>query len=161
MKIYRRSDLVRQKRNEQIDLGFDSKDSRLLDRENDFSAPVQIIAKVRPQHITKLDEKQYCSSCRSELILLEKTQKDMCNSCGNAISVIANAPLLDTNQELRPFGSQVDDPLNEDRPFSVGLIDSEPQEPDWEVTQSSYDGRVQSIKLKKGISPTAYRIKPD
>ena len=85
----------------------------------------------------------------------------MCNSCGNAIPLIANTPLLDTNQELRPFGTQVDDPLNKDRPFSIGLMDDEPQEPDWEVASSSESGRIQHIKLKKGVSPTAYRIKPD
>lgn len=159
MKVYRPKDEVRQRRNESIDLGFSTKDSKLLaEQENNFHTPVQIIAKVRPQHITKLDEKQYCSSCRTELILLEKTQKLLCRSCGNAIDVRSNAPLLETNQELRPFRTQVENEF--DKPMMIGLIDDDPQEPDWEVTHSSGDGRIQSIKLKKGVSHTSYRIKP-
>jgi hypothetical protein len=161
MKIYKPP--PRSRRSNEIDLGFDRKDSKLLAADENYNTPIQIFAKTKPQHFTKLDEKQYCSNCRSELILLEKTQMLLCKGCGNTFSIMNSSPLLETNQELRPFGTQIDDPNSTDRPFAVGLVvDSDPPEPDWEVTQSSGEGgRIQHIKLKRGVSPTSYRIKPD
>jgi hypothetical protein len=160
MKIYKPSESLKQKRRESIDLGFDTKDKKMLDQESDYLPKVKIFAKSKLEHLYKLDDPQYCSSCRTELLLLEKTQKLLCKSCGNTISVMANTPLLETEQELRPFGTQVDGEYN-DRPFAVGLIDSDPSEPDYEILDSSADGRIQSIKLKKGIPPNQYRIKPE
>jgi hypothetical protein len=158
MKIYKPKS---SRRSNEIDLGFDRKDSKLLADETSYNTPVQIFGRVKPQYITKLDDKQHCGNCRGELMLLEKQQLLLCKSCANTISVMANTPLLETNQDLLPFSSQVLD-SEIDRPFAVGLVvDSDPPEPDWEVTSSSGDGRIQHIKLKRGVSPTAYRIKPD
>ena len=131
MKIYKPSKL-----DNEIDLGFDRKDSKLLANEN-YNVPVQILAKIKPDHIDKLDQNQFCSKCRTELILLEKTQKLLCRSCGNSIDVRHNSPLVQPDQSLRPYGSQFQDPNNlDDRPFSVGLVDDEPPEPDWTIESS-------------------------
>ena len=161
MKIYKPSKIPR--KDNKIDLGYDRKDSKLLANETDYNVPVQILAKIKPEHIDKLDQNQFCSKCRAELILLEKTQKLLCRTCGSSIDLMHNTPLVQPDQSSRPYGSQFQDPnnLGDDRPFSVGLlIDDEPPEPDWEA-QSSGDGRIQHIKLKKGVSPTTYRIKPE
>lgn len=161
MKIYKPSKSKFSRRdndNNEIDIGFDRKDSKLLAYETNYNAPVQILVRRKAGYLNKLEEKQFCSSCRTDLILLEKTQKLLCKSCGNAIPVMTNAPLLEINQQLRPFGSQMSNEY--DRPFMVGLIEAEPNEPDWEVTSRSGDGRIQHVKLRRGLPPSAYRIRP-
>jgi hypothetical protein len=137
-------------RKNDIDLGFDRKDSLKLAGESNFTAPVQVLARSRPQYLDKLDDKQHCGNCRGELMLLEKTQKLLCKSCGNSISVMANTPLLETNQELRPFGTQVDNEI--DKPFMVGLVSDDyyDRNDGNEVLYSSSDKRIMHIKLKDG-----------
>jgi hypothetical protein len=152
MRAYRRIDSIRKREREDINLGFERKDSLKLASETNFHAPVQVFAKVKPEYVTKLNDKQYCSACRTELMLLENTQKLLCRSCGNSISVGQNTPLLNTEQSLHPFGSQVKNEY--DRPFMVGLVssdDNDGNDGNNEVTYSSSDRRIMRIKLKKGL----------
>jgi hypothetical protein len=162
MKIYRHGDSLRQKRKEEIDLGFDTKDSRLLANENLHRTPIQVFARRKVEYLNQLTDKQFCSKCRTELVLLQKQQLLLCRNCSMTFPLLSNTALLEPDgQSLKPYGSQVDDPNNEDRPWFIGLVDSEEdKELDWEVTQSTGDGRIQHVRLRRGLPPSAYRIRP-
>ena len=86
--------------------------------------------------------------------------KLLCQGCGNSIELENNIPLTSLNQELTPHISQLDTIQNDEaKPFFYSLLeDDSKDDPNYEVTHSSPDGRIQHIKLKRGISPTEYRI---
>ena len=73
-----------------------------------------------------------------------------------------NIPLTSLNQELVPHISQLDTLQSEEtKPFFYSLVEddnSNENDPNYEVTRSYENGRIQHIKLKRGISPTEYRI---
>ena len=165
MKIYKPSNypFSHKAESERIDLGFDPKDRRLIDREELKEVKIQVLVKDRQTIplITKegkLEEAQYCSECNNEFTPLP-SGKLLCQ-CGNSIEFEDNIPLTSLNQDLTPHISQLDTIENEEaKPFFYSLVDDDPKDdPNYEVTHSSPDGRVQTIRLKKGISPTEYRI---
>jgi hypothetical protein len=71
-----------------------------------------------------------------------------------------NIPLTSLNQELTPHISQLDTIENEEaKPFFYSLVeDDSKDDPNYEVVRSYENGRIQHIRLKKGVSPTEYRI---
>jgi hypothetical protein len=148
---------------ERIDLGFDPKDRRIIDREELKEDKIQAIVRdnLSPR-ITKdgqLEEVQYCTNCSHELTLLP-SGKLLCQECGNSILLEDNIQLTSLNQELTPHISQLDTIANEEaRPFFYSLVeDDSKDDPNFEVTRSYEGGRIQHIKLKRGVSPTEYRI---
>jgi hypothetical protein len=165
MKIYKPMDypFSLKAENERIDLGFDPKDRRLIDLEELKEDKIQAIVKYNSVRITKdgmLQEKQYCSDCNHELIPLP-SGKLLCQGCGSSIEIEDNIPLTSLNQELTPHISQVDTIQNEEAaPFFWSLIedDASKDDPNYEVTKSYENGRIQHIKLRRGVSPTEYRI---
>jgi len=165
MKIYKPSHYLYSQKaeSERIDLGFDPKDRRMIDREELKEDKIQVIVRdnLLPR-ITKdgqLEESQYCSECNEELTLLP-SGKLLCQGCGNSIEFEDNIPLSSLNQELTPHISQLDTIANEEaRPFFYSLVeDDSKDDPNFEVTRSYEGGRIQHIKLKRGVSPTEYRI---
>jgi hypothetical protein len=87
--------------------------------------------------------------------------KLLCHGCGNSIELEHNIPLTSLNQELTPHIAQLDTIQNEQAPpFFYSLIEDEDSkgDPNYEVTRSYEGGRIQHIRLKKGVSPTEYRI---
>ena len=166
MKIYKPSQypFSRKAESERINLGFDPKDRRMIDREELQEDKVQVIVKegLSPR-ITKegkLEEAQYCSECNQELTLLP-SGKLLCQGCGNSILLEDNIPLTSLNQDLVPHINQLDTIQNEEaKPFFYSLIedDDSKDDPNYEVIRSYENGRIQHIKLKRGISPTEYRI---
>jgi hypothetical protein len=165
MKIYKPSNypFSRKAESERVDLGFHPADRRLIDREELKEDRIQTILKdnlsARITKEGKLEESQYCSECNAELTLLP-SGKLLCQECGNSIELEDNIPLTSLNQELTPHISQLDTIENEEaKPFFYSLLeDDSKDDPNYEVTHSSPDGRIQHIKLKRGISPTEYRI---
>ena len=112
----------------------------------------------------RLEDKQYCT-CGCEFSILPRTGQLLCHNCGYSKAYDENVPLTKLSQDLSPHLTQLEEeynPNDEDmKPFFWSLIeDDDPnnKEPDFEVTHSSADGRVQHIKLKKGVSPTEYRM---
>lgn len=166
MKIYKPSQypFSHKAESERVDLGFDPKDRRMIDREELKEDKIQVIVKesLTPR-ITKegkLEESQYCSECNEELTLLP-SGKLLCQGCGNSILLEDNIPLTSLNQDLVPHISQLDTIQNEEaKPFFYSLVedDSNENDPNYEVTRSYENGRIQHIKLKRGVSPTEYRI---
>ena len=109
----------------------------------------------------KLEESQYCSECNARIIHLLPSGKLLCQGCGNSTQLENNIPLTSLNQELTPHISQLDTIQNEEaKPFFYSLIedDDSKDEPNYEITRSYENGRIQHIKLKRGVSPTEYRI---
>ena len=87
--------------------------------------------------------------------------KLLCQGCGNSILLEDNIPLTSLNQDLVPHISQLDTIQNEEaKPFFYSLIEDDDSkgDPNYEVTRSYENGRIQHIKLKRGVSPTEYRI---
>lgn len=166
MKIYKPSQypFSHKAESERIDLGFSPSDRRLIDKEELKQDKIQVIVKdnLSPR-ITKegkLEESQYCSECNDELTLL-RSGNLLCQGCGNSIPLEDNIPLSSLNQELTPHISQLDTIQNEEaKPFFYSLVedDSTKDDPNYEVTRSYENGRVQHIKMKRGVSPTEYRI---
>ena len=108
----------------------------------------------------KLEETQYCSDCNQELKLLPSGRL-LRQECGNSIEPEHNIPLTALNQELTPHISQLDTiQYGEAKPFFHSLVEDDDSkgDPNYEVTRSYENGRIQHIKLKKGVSPTEYRI---
>ena len=165
MKIYKPSNCLfsGKAEGERVDLGFHPADRRMIDREELKEDRIQTILKDNlSTRITKegrLEESQYCSECNAELTLLPSV-KLLCQRCGNSIELEDNIPLTSLNQELTPHISQLDTIENEEaKPFFYSLLeDDSKDDPNYEVRHSSPDGRIQHIKLKRGISPTEYRI---
>jgi hypothetical protein len=64
------------------------------------------------------------------------------------------------NQELTPHISQLDTIQNEEaKPLFYSLVeDDSKNDPNHEVTRSYENGRIQHIRLKKGVSSIEYRI---
>jgi hypothetical protein len=147
---------------ERVNLGFDPRDRR-LDLEELKEDKIQAILKdsstPRISKEGKLEEPQYCSECNHELDLLPSGRL-LCNGCGNSIELEDNIPLTSLNQELIPHIAQLDTIQNEEaKPFFYSLVeDDSKSDPNYEVTRSYENGRIQHIKLSKGVSPTEYRI---
>ena len=87
MKIYKPSHYLYSQKaeSERVNLGFDPKDMRMIDREELKEDKIQVIVKesLTPR-ITKegkLEEAQYCSECNQELTLLP-SGKLLCQGCG-------------------------------------------------------------------------------
>ena len=166
MKIFKPSNypFSRKAESERVYLGFHPADRRIIDREELKQDKIQAIVKdsLTPR-ITKegkLEESQYCSECNQELSLLP-SGKLLCPGCGNSILLENNIPLSSLNQELTPHISQLDTIQNEEaKPFFYSLVedDSTKDDPNYEITRSYENGRIQHIKLKRGVSPTEYRI---
>ena len=148
---------------ERINPGFHPADRRIIDREELKEDKIQVIVKDNSIRITKdgrLQEPQFCTDCNHELTLLP-SGKLLCQECGNSFLLEDNIPLTSLNQELTPYISQLDTIQNEEaKPFFYSLVedDSNKDNPDYEVIRSYESGRVQHIRLKRGVSPTEYRI---
>jgi hypothetical protein len=155
---------------ERIDLGFDPKDRRLIDREELERDRIQVLVKDRSDlRITKdnkLEQSQYCSECNAEFTPLP-SGKLLCIGCGHLTELDQNIPLTNLKQDLTPHISQLETAENEQaKPFFWSLVDPDglidtvdsTANSNFEVVHSSPDGRVQHIKMKPGISPTEYRI---
>jgi hypothetical protein len=84
--------------------------------------------------------------------------KLLCEGCGNSIFLEDNIPLTSLNQELTPHISQLDTIGNEEaKPFFYSRVEDDntiKDDPNYEITKSYENGRVQHIKMKKGVSPT-------
>jgi hypothetical protein len=165
MKIYKPSHYLYSPKAEsgRVDPGFDPKDRRIIDLEELKKDKIQVIIRDNLRtRITKdgqLEEKQYCSECNAVFTLLP-SGKLLCQECGNSIELENNIPLTSLNQELTPHISQLDTIGNEEaKPFFYSLVedDNSQVDPNYEVVRSE-NGRIQHIKLKKGVSPTEYRI---
>ena len=79
----------------------------------------------------------------------------------NSILLEDNIPLTSLNQDLVPHINQLDTIQNEEaKPFFYSLIedDDSKDDPNYEVIRSYENGRIQHIKLIRGVSPTEYRI---
>jgi hypothetical protein len=165
MKIYKPSQypFSRHAEGERVNLGFHPADRRMIDREELREDKIQAIVKdnltTRITKEGKLEESQYCSSCNEELNLLPSGNL-LCQGCGNSIPLENNIPLSSLNQELTPHISQLDTIQNEEaKPFFYSLVEDDPKDDlNYEITRSYENGRIQHIKLKRGISPTEYRI---
>ena len=165
MKIYKPSQypFSHKAESERVNLGFDPRDRRLIDLEELKEDKIQAIVKdnltTRITKEGKLVESQYCSDCKQELTLLPSGNL-LCQGCGNSIPLENNIPLSSLNQELTPHISQLDTIANEEaRPFFYSLVEDDSKgKPNYEVTRSYEDERIQHIKLKRGVSPTEYRI---
>jgi len=168
MKILTRKDKNRRP-SDRIDLGFSRYDSRLLDKENNEDRPIQVLAKDHSPIIKdgRLENKQYCGECRTELMLLPNTQKLLCSSCGNSIDIMTNTPMVSTDQNLRPFSSQFSDPNYEDdgsKPFIASLSTddyNEEDNPNCEITNLSGDSRILRIRLKDRQSISEEEIRKE
>jgi hypothetical protein len=91
------------------------------------------------------------------LILIQSTK----NISGNSIELDDNIPLSSLNQELTLHLSQLDTIQNEEaKPLFYSLVEDDDSKSDstYEVTRSYENGRIQHIKLRKGVSPTEYGI---
>ena len=166
MKIFKPSNypFSRKAESERVYLGFHPADRLMIDREELREDKIQAIVKdnltTRITKEGKLEESQYCSSCNEELNLLPSGNL-LCQGCGNSIPLENNIPLSSLNQELTPHISQLDTIQNEEaKPFFYSLVedDDSKNDPNYEVTRSYENGRVQHIKLKRGVRPTEYRI---
>ena len=164
MKIYKPSNYLfsYKAESERVNLGFDPRDRRLIDLEELKEDKIQAIVKdnsVRIRNDGKLEENQYCSECNAEFTLLP-SGKLLCQECGNSTELENNIPLTSLNQELTPHISQLDTIQSEEaKPFFYSLIeDDDSKDPNYEITRSYENGRIQHIKLKRGVSPTEYRI---
>ena len=165
MKIYKPSNNLfsYKAESERVNLGFDPRDRRLIDLEELKEDKIQAIVKdnltTRITKEGKLEESQYCSDCNQELTLLPSGNL-LCQGCGNSIPLENNIPLSSLNQELTPHISQLDTIQNEEgKPFFYSLVEDDPKDdPNYEITRSYENGRIQHIKLKRGVSPTEYRI---
>ena len=165
MKIYKPSNYLfsYKAESERVNLGFDPRDRRLIDLEELKEDKIQAIVKdnltTRITKEGKLEESQYCSDCNQELTLLPSGNL-LCQGCGNSIPLENNIPLSSLNQELTPHISQLDTIQNQEaKPFFYSLIEDDSKDkPNYEVTRSYEGGRIQHIKLKRGVSPTEYRI---
>lgn len=160
----RRSTLFHAKaESERVDLGFAPRDRKLIDVEELKQDKIQAIVKdnltTRITKEGKLEESQYCSDCNQELTLLPSGNL-LCQGCGDSIPLENNIPLSSLNQELTPHISQLDTIQNEEaKPFFYSLVEDDPKDdPNYEITRSYENGRIQHIKLKRGVSPTEYRI---
>lgn len=165
MKIYKPTNypFSRKAESDRVDLGFHPADRRMIDREELKEDKIQALVRdnLSPR-ITKegkLEESQFCSECNQELTLLPSGNL-LCQGCGNSIPLENNIPLSSLNQELTPHISQLDTIQNEEaKPFFYSLIEDDSKDkPNYEVTRSYEGGRIQHIKLKRGVSPTEYRI---
>lgn len=150
MKIYKPSKypFSQKDESERVDLGFDPRDRRLIDREELKEDTIQVIVRdnLSPR-ITKegkLEEAQYCSECNEELTLLPSGRL-LCQGCGNSILLENNIPLTALNQELTPHISQLDTIENEEaKPFFYSLIEDDSKDaPNYEVIRSYENGRRQ------------------
>jgi hypothetical protein len=165
MKIYKPSQdsFSREAESERVDLGFAPRDRKLIDMEELKQDKILAIVKdnltTRITKEGKLEESQYCSDCNQELTLLPSGNL-LCQGCGNSIPIENNIPLSSLNQELTPHISQLDTIQNEEaKPFFYSLVEDDPKDyPNYEITRSYENGRIQHIKLKRGVSPTEYRI---
>ena len=169
MKIYKTSHYLYSQKaeSERVNLGFHQADRRMIDREELERDTFQVIVKDRLSRITKdnrLEQSQYCSECREELILLPSTARLLCTGCGNSIELENNIPLTSLHQDLVPHISQFDTIQSEEaKPFFWSLVDSDGEienadSAKYEITYSSLDQRIQHIKMRPGVSPTEYRI---
>lgn len=165
MKIYKPSNYLfsYKAESERVNLGFDPRDRRIIDLEELKQDKIQVIVKDNLRtRITKdgqLEEKQYCSECNAEFTLLP-SGKLLCQECGNSTELENNIPLTSLNQELTPHISQLDTIQNDEaKPFFYSMIeDDSKDDPNYEVVRSYENGRIQHIRLKRGVSPTEYRI---
>ena len=137
MKIYKPSTsypFSHKAESERVNLGFDPRDRRLIDREELKEDKIQVIVKdnlcPRITKDGKLEEPQYCSECNEELTLLP-SGKLLCQGCGNSILLENNIPLTTLNQELTPHISQLDTIENEEaKPFFYSLVEDDSNEND-------------------------------
>ncbi|MGC2308326.1 MAG: hypothetical protein WA461_07980 [Nitrososphaeraceae archaeon] len=165
MKIYKPSRYLYSQKpeSERVNLGFHLADRRMIDREELKEDKIQALVKENlTPRITKegkLEEAQYCSECNHELSLLP-SGKLLCEGCGNSILLEDNIPLTSLNQDLVPHINQLDTIQNEEaKPFFYSPIEDDSKDaPNYEVIRSYENGRIQHIRLKKGVSPTEYRI---
>lgn len=129
-------------RSEGIRLGFTRQDQHVLD--NEIADPmVQVLVKAQ----VNSEDTQYCT-CGNEFTFLSRSQRLLCVGCGNSIDVVAHTPLVNTSQDMRPYGSQHIDPNHdEDRPFFVSLSNTDTeQDLGYEVTFVSVDERIEHRK---------------